>query len=66
MPTIQDCAYFIIEKGKTAQPAVFVSPVALHRTALDLRAPDQSSGVRAESRLPDSAGLFLRVRVLLI
>jgi hypothetical protein len=66
MPTLQDCPYFILEKGKTAPTVASYAPALCRQTGSDLHAPDSFSAIRTEARLPDSAGLYLRVRVLLI
>jgi hypothetical protein len=66
MPTLQDCPYFILEKGKTAPTIANFVPVLCRQPASDLWAPNSFSTIRTEARLPDSAGLYLRVRVLLI
>jgi len=66
MPTVQDCAYFILERGKMAQAIEAVSPVSVTGLALDLAVADLHAEFRVETRLPDFAGLYLRVRTLLI
>jgi len=66
MPALQDCPYFILEKGKTAPSIASAAPVLCRQTTSDLWAPDSFSTMRTEARLPDSAGLYLRVRALLI
>ena len=66
MPTLQDCPYFILEKGRTAPTVANFAPPLCRQIASDLYAPDSFSTIRTEARLPDSAGLYLRVRVLLI
>jgi hypothetical protein len=66
LPTVQDCPYFILEKGKITQTAAPVSVHFFQVVTPDVRVPDQFSSLRGETRLPDSEGLYLRVRVLLI
>jgi len=66
MPTLQDCPYFILEKGKTAPSVASVAPALCQQIATDLCTPVRFSTMRTEARLPDAAGLYLRVRVLLI
>jgi len=66
MPTLQDCPYFILEKGKTAPTVASFAPVLCRQITSDFCTPDFLSTIRTEARLPDSAGLYLRVRVLLI
>lgn len=64
--TVQDCPYFILAKGKITQTVAPVSADVFQVVAPDLRVPDHSSSFRGETRLPNSKGLYLRVRVLLI
>jgi len=66
MPTIQDCPSFILEKGKTVPSVVGFAPVILARTAANSWAQHHPSTYRTEIRRPDPAGLYLRVRALLI
>jgi hypothetical protein len=66
MPTLQDCPYFILEKSKTAPTIANFVPVLCRQLASDLWAPNSFSTIRTEATVPDSAGLYLRVRVLLI
>jgi hypothetical protein len=66
LPSVQDCPYFILEKGKTSQTTAQVSVVACQPITAIFRVADQFFAARTETRLPDSAGLYLRVRVLLI
>ena len=66
MPTVQDCPYFILEKGKTVPSFVGFAPVIVARTTANSWVQHHSSTIRTEFRLSDSAGLYLRVRALLI
>jgi len=66
LPTIQDCPYFILEKGKTAPTVEAAVPVACPQNVADLRVSDCFSTIRTEIRLVDATGLYLRMRVLLI
>jgi len=66
MPTVQDCPYFILEKGKTTPSVASLTPALAQVMASDFHVPDPFFTVRTETRLPDSAGLYLRVRALLI
>ena len=49
-----------------AQAIEAVSPVSVTGLALDLAVADLHAEFRVETRLPDFAGLYLRVRTLLI
>ena len=66
MPALQDCPYFILEKAKTTQAAVGIASIVLQRNDFEPAVADQFSNLRGETRLPNSKGLYLRVRVLLI
>ena len=66
LPSVQDCPYFILEKGKTSRIAEQVSVMDSQPITPILRVADQLSAARIETRRPDAAGLYLRVRVLLI
>jgi hypothetical protein len=66
LPTVQDCPYFILEKGKIIQAGAAVSVNVSQPVTPDFRVPDRLTGLRYETRLQDSADLYLRVRVLLI
>lgn len=66
MPSVQDCPYFSLERGKIAQAVADIPPVSCGGIAIDCCTSDPFSVIRTETRLPDSAGLYLRVRVLLI
>jgi len=66
MPSIQDCPYFILQKGKVTQATGSISPLGSPVLAQDLGSPSLFSISRTSSRLPDSDGLYLRVHVLLI
>jgi len=66
MPSVQDCPYFILQKGKVTQVTVSIPPLGSPELAPDLGSPSLFSTLRTSSRLPDLAGLYLRVHVLLI
>lgn len=66
MPALQDCPYFILEKAKTTQAAVGIAPIVLQRNNFEPALANQFSNLRGETRLPNSKGLYLRTRVLLI
>ena len=60
-----DCPYVILEKGKTAlaEPTAVAPPPSVIPC---VQPADSPSVIAAISRVPDSADLFLRIRVLLI
>ncbi len=64
-PGIQQCPYSILARAKTVATdgAVVAPPAAV---LAPLPADHQSTSKNAPQRLADSAGLFLRLRVLLI
>lgn len=66
LPSVQDCPYFILERGKTSQTTVQVSVLACRPITPIFRVADAFFAARTETRLPNSAGLHLRLRVLLI
>jgi len=66
LPSIQDCPYFILEKGKTSQTTAQVAVTACRSITPILRVADHFFAALTETTLPDSAGLYLRLRVLLI
>ncbi len=66
MPSAQDCPYFILDRGKVTQVIADISPVNPGLISVDLPAPNPFSITPTKARLPDSTGLYLRVRVLLI
>jgi hypothetical protein len=61
-----ECSYLLLEKSKSATPVSHLASLALNPVApiLDVSAPQ--TFIAAESRLPSSHGLYLRIRVLLI
>ena len=62
---VVDCPYLILERGKTA--LTVPTAVAPPKSVLPYIEPaDLPTVIAATSRVPDSAGLFLRIRVLLI
>ena len=63
LPTVQDCPYFILEKGKTAANLAAIAPVFIQTASIS---STPYSTVSTGERLPDSADLYLQVRVLLI
>ncbi len=66
MPSAQDCPYFILDRGKIAQAIAGIPPVDAGLISVGPPASNPFSIIHAEIRLLDSAGLYLRVRVLLI
>jgi hypothetical protein len=62
---VLDCPYLILERGKTALAAS--TALAPPPSVLPYVHPaDLPTVTAATSRVPDSADLFLRIRVLLI
>jgi hypothetical protein len=66
LPTVQDCPYFILEKGKITQTGSAISKDDFQPVMPDFRVLDQFSIIRSQTRLADSTGLYLRLRMLLI
>jgi hypothetical protein len=64
--TVQDCPYFILENSKTAKTASQTFVIGLPPVSPEVSVSDGFSILPAKTRLPNSAGLFLRIRVLLI
>jgi len=64
--TLQDCPYLLLENGKTAPIATYAVTAHTQPVTPELTLQDGHSIVPAGFRLTDSAGLFLRNRVLLI
>ena len=64
--TIQDCSYSLIGNGKIATATVQPSIAGLHPVLPGLPISDVQSFSDTENRFPNSAGLYLRIRVLLI
>jgi len=60
--TVRDCPYFILENGKTPNTASPIFTFIFHPTTTDTAVSLNVSILPAESRLPNSAGLFLRIR----
>lgn len=63
LPTVQDCPYFILEKGKTALDAAASVPVFVQTATVT---SEPFSTVYPEGRFLDSADRYLQVHVLLI
>jgi hypothetical protein len=62
---VLDCPYLNLERGKTA--VAISMALAPPQSALQYFQPsDFATIIAATSRVPDSAHLFLRIRVLLI
>jgi hypothetical protein len=62
---VLDCPYLILERGKTA--LAVSTALAPPQSALQYFQPsDFAPIIAATSRVPDTADLFLRIRVLLI
>lgn len=66
LPTVQDCPYFILEKGKITKTGTAISKDVFQPVMPDFRVLDQFSIIRSQTRLADSTGLYLRLRMLLI
>jgi hypothetical protein len=64
--TIQTCPYLSLEKSTAANPTINAVSVALKPITPEVPALNRLSSPGIEDRLPNSAGLFLRIRVLLI
>ena len=64
--TIQTCPYLSLEKSTAAKTTLNSASVPLNTVSLELPVSDRLSSFGIEDRLPNSAGLFLRIRVLLI
>jgi hypothetical protein len=62
--TVRDCPYFVLENGKTPNTASPIFNFIFHPTLTDSAVSSHSSILPAESRLPNSAGLFLRICML--
>ena len=65
-PTIQNCPYLILEKSTPPTTTFDALPVSLLPVSFKLPALNRLRSFGTEDRLPDSSGLFLRIRVLLI
>ncbi len=64
--TLQDCPYTLLEKGKTATAMAQVSSVALEPVSSTASDSHAHSFIQHKNRVPNSNGLYLRIRVLLI
>jgi len=62
--TVRDCPYFILENGKTPNTAPPIVTFTFHPTSTDNAVSPNVSILPVESRLPNSADLFLRICVL--
>jgi hypothetical protein len=62
--TVRDCPYFVLENAKTPKPAPAIFAFIFHPTSTDIAVSSHFSILPAENRLPNSAGLFLRIRVM--
>jgi hypothetical protein len=63
---VQHCPYLVLENGKTTPIATYAVSVHIQPVTPAFNLRDTHPIVRTEFRLPDSEGLFLRNRVLLI
>jgi hypothetical protein len=63
---VQDCPYLVLENGKTTPIVTYAVAAHIQPVTPEFALQDSHSIVRAEFRLTDSAGLFLRNCVLLI
>src|SRR6266478_8456650 len=64
--TIQSCPYLSLEKSTAATTTPDAVSVSLNPVSPELPIVNRLSSFGIEDRLPDSSGLFLRIRVLLI
>ena len=64
--TIQNCPYLSLEKSTAATTTPDAVSVSLTPVSPELPVWNRLSSFGIEDRLPNSAGLFLRIRVLLI
>ena len=64
--TIQSCPYLSLEKSTAATTTPDAVSVSLNPVSPELPIVNWLSSFGIEDRLPNSAGLFLRIRVLLI
>ena len=62
--TVRDCPYFVLESGKIPNGASPIFTLILHHTSAAIGVPSHFAILPTDSRLPSSAGLFLRIRVL--
>jgi hypothetical protein len=65
-PTIQACPYLLLDKGQTVTASVILATIALPPVSPNRTVVRASAISGNEIRLPDSSGLYLRLRVLLI
>ena len=64
--TVQNCPYFSIEKSTAATTTPDAVSVSFDSISPELPVLKRLPSFEIEGRLPDSSGLFLRFRVLLI
>lgn len=64
--TVQVCPYLLLEKGKTSAAMAHPLSATLDPVSHDFSVSVASSFIGSESRIPNSHGLYLRIRVLLI
>ena len=64
--TIQNCPLLNVEKITAATATPDALPVSFHPVSSELPILNRRSLLGIEDRLPDSSGLFLRIRVLLV
>jgi hypothetical protein len=62
--TVRDCPYLVLENSKTPDTALPILAFILHPISTDIVVSSYFSILPAESRLPNSAGLLLRIRVM--
>jgi hypothetical protein len=62
--TVRDCPYFVLENGKTPKPEPTLFTFIFYPASTDIAVSPDFSILPAESRLPNAAGLFLRIRVM--
>ena len=62
--TVPDCPYLVLENGKTPEAVAPVATFVVHPTSADIAVPSSVSVQPVDRGLPESTGLFLRIRVL--
>ena len=62
--TVRDCPYFVLENAKTPKPAPAIIAFTFYPVSTDIAVSSHFSILPAENRLPNSAGLFLRIGVM--
>ena len=65
-PAAKNCPYLVLERGKASPIQSQAVAAGLVPNSPDLHAILGESTVPSHGRIPDSAGLYLRIRVLLV